>query len=132
MIRKYEIINAAIERADRHYKTEVELHRGNKQLYFYNRIYNAEIASFEAGAEWVTSKSSWINTEDDLPYNHKELMYDTWHTKQVFVRIEAARYKSVLFTTSAMINVKTDKKWEWTCGIEYTVTHWMPIPELNE
>ena len=55
MTRKEEILSAARTRAERHQIAEMELHRGNKQLYFYARIYNAEIASFEAGAKWADS-----------------------------------------------------------------------------
>lgn len=53
MTREEEIIEAARERADRHQIAEMELYSGDKCNYSYGRIYNAEIASFEAGAKWA-------------------------------------------------------------------------------
>lgn len=53
MTREEEIIIAAKERADRHQIAESKLNDYNNHLYFYNRIYSAEMASFEEGAEWA-------------------------------------------------------------------------------
>lgn len=53
MAREQQIIDTARERADRHQIAERELNNYNNQLYFYDRIYNAEIASFEAGVKWA-------------------------------------------------------------------------------
>lgn len=62
MAREEEILEAARERADRHQIAERELNNYNSQLYFYDRIYNSEIASFEAGAKWSDKhpKCPWI------------------------------------------------------------------------
>ena len=55
MTREEEIIEAARTRAERHQIAEMELYRGDKFNYSYGRIYNSEIASFEAGAKWADS-----------------------------------------------------------------------------
>lgn len=84
MTREEAICNAARERADRHEIAEKELHNYNSQLYFYDRIYNAEIASFEAGVEWA--------------YNHP---VNVWHDasekphakKRLLVQFDKDDYK---------------------------------------
>ena len=88
--------------------------------------------SFRKGIEWADNnpKSPWISVNDDLPCNHEELVHDSWYTEQVFVRI-VAKNGVILYTTNAMINVQLDKKWKWTCGEEYEVTHWMPSPKYE-
>lgn len=53
MTRAEEILNAARTRAERHQVAEMELYKGDKCNYSYGRIYNSEIASFEAGAKWA-------------------------------------------------------------------------------
>lgn len=93
MTREEKIIITARERADRHQIAERELNNYNNQLYFYDRIYNAEIVSFEAGVEWADNhpKSPWISVKDDLPCNHKELLLSTgYHTRSVltYKRVE--------------------------------------------
>lgn len=53
MTRYEEIVNAAREKAERHQIAEMELYKGDKCNYSYERIYNSEIASFEAGVQWA-------------------------------------------------------------------------------
>lgn len=88
--------------------------------------------SFKQGAKWADNHPTvtWIDVSIDLPCNHEELVHDSWYTEQVFVRI-VAKNGVILYTTNAMINVQLDKKWKWTCGEEYKVTHWMPIPKYE-
>ena len=40
---------------------------------------------FEEGAEWADTnpKSPWISVNDDLPYNHEELLNAKYQTKEV-------------------------------------------------
>ena len=57
MTRKEEIIEAARSRAERHQITEMKVYGGDKCNYSYGRIYNSEMASFEAGAEWADEHS---------------------------------------------------------------------------
>ena len=42
---------------------------------------------FEAGVKWADKnpKSPWISIDDDLPYNHEELLINKGVTKKVFV-----------------------------------------------
>ena len=124
MIRENEIIDAARERAERHQIAEMELHKGNKQLYFYDRIYNSEIASFEAGAKWADKhpKSPWISVEDDLPCNHEDFRY-FGTTVLVFAMLD-----NLDVTVTHMCKNESTKEWYWKDS--ENVTHWMTIPKL--
>lgn len=122
MTREEERKIAAKERADWHQTKEEILNNCKSQLYLYDRIYNSEIASFEAGAIWSDNhpKCPWISVKDDLPYNHEELLLDNGlATKKVFVLINA--------TIPHYIPMTKFSKWDWLLA---DVTHWMPFPEL--
>ena len=122
MTREEERKIAAKERADWHQTKEEILNNCKSQLYLYDRIYNSEIASFEAGAIWSDEhrQSPWISVKDDLPYNHEELLLDNGlATKKVFVLINA--------TIPHYIPMTKFSKWDWLLA---DVTHWMPMPEL--
>lgn len=78
-------------------------------------------------------KSSWISVNDDLPCNHKALLLDEHRTKTVLVVLSrndnsSSRHIDRLI----MINKKgsSDVDWYWFNNTHYTVTHWMPVPEL--
>ena len=50
---------------------------------------------FINGAEWADNnpKNPWISVEDDLPFNHKELLDSSKRmTFQVFIRYDDGRY----------------------------------------
>lgn len=67
MTREEAICNAARERADRHKIVEKERANYHNQLYFYDSIYNAEIASFEVGAAWADKnpKNVWHDASEE-------------------------------------------------------------------
>ena len=74
---------------------------------------------FLEGADFALN-NQWISVEEDLPYNHEELL-DGNITRQVFVRTKNGGYD-----ISFMINFT---KWEFIIGLE-NVTHWMIPPKL--
>lgn len=123
MTRKEEIITAAVERADRHEIAERELNNYNNKFYFYERIYDSEIASFAVGAEWADEhpKCPWISVKDDLPRNHKELISseDKRNTLYVITLVHS-------FVVLSRME-KFEGEWHWTTD---EPAYWMPIPEL--
>lgn len=120
------MVDAARERADRHQIAELELFGGLNKCYFYSRIRDAEISSFEAGVKWGDEnphKSPWVKVEDDLPCNHKEMLEYENMTKLVFVLDNGnpkVTYMSKL----------SDGKWQWVQSSK--VTHWFKVPEIQE
>ena len=78
--------------------------------------------AFLEGADFVLS-NQWICVEEDLPYNHEELLLYNNITHQVLVRKKNGEYDiSFMFYFI---------KWEFIIGLE-NITHWMPIPKLPE
>lgn len=85
--------------------------------------------TFYIGAKWADEhpKSPWINVEEDLPFNHKELLYDTEssifpYTKPVLIRTkENAHELSYMYIH--------EYRWNWDYDLD-EVTHWMSIPEI--
>ena len=91
--------------------------------------------AFEEGALWADAnpKNPWISVEDDLPCNHKGLLLDEHHTKTVLVVLSRNDNSSSRHIDKlSMINKKgsSDVDWYWFNNTHYTVTHWMPVPEL--
>ncbi len=87
----------------------------------------AEQRGFIAGADWADKnpKSPWISVEDDLPFNHEELLDSSKRmTFQVFVRYDDGKYGF-----SCMAKILDEWKWlnSWT-----KITHWMLIPPFEE
>ena len=81
--------------------------------------------SFIEGAEWADNnpKNPWISVEDDLPFNHKELLDSSKRmTFQVFIRYDDDRYGF-----SCMAKILDEWKWlnNWN-----KITHWMKVPEI--
>lgn len=77
--------------------------------------------------------SPWISVKDDLPCNHKELLLDEHRTKTVLVVLSRNDNSSSRHIDRlGMINKKgsSDVDWYWFNITQYTVTHWMPVPEL--
>lgn len=85
--------------------------------------------TFYIGAKWADEhpKSPWISVEEDLPFNHKELLYDT---------------ESSIFPSTKLVLIRTEKdahelsfmyiygyRWNWDYELD-KITHWMPIPEI--
>lgn len=92
---------------------------------------------FESGVKWADSnqKSPWINVEDDLPSNHEELIENENYTKEVFVilsynEIPSKKHAEVCYMCNKIGSYNVD--WHWQNSPYYHVTHWMPIPKLEE
>ena len=70
-------------------------------------------------------KSPWISVEDDLPCNHREyvdLKYNSY-TCQMLVRC-----KNGIYSVERMVMIFG--RWRW--AESNNITHWMPIPKLEE
>ena len=70
-------------------------------------------------------KSPWISVEDDLPFNHREyvdLKYNSY-TCQMLVRC-----KNGIYSVERMVMIFG--RWRWAESND--ITHWMPIPKLEE
>ena len=88
--------------------------------------------AFYQGVKWADKhpKSPWISVNDDLPYNHEELMEPIcqlddrliYETKRVFVRCIGNS-----ISTAHMVNLHN--RWRWYPD-DIDVKHWFPIPEL--
>ena len=77
---------------------------------------------FLEGADFALG-NQWISVDEDLPYNHEELLLYDNITHQVLIRKKNGEYDiSFMFYFI---------KWEFIIGLE-NVTHWMPIPKLPE
>lgn len=96
----------------------------------YEKFKEAYIKTFQACVEYADSHSKchWISVNDDLPYNHEELIeiiYQSAHylikgTKYVFVK-----YKNGYYGIDHMIKTSF---WEWYSK-DSDIVYWMPIPE---
>ena len=75
--------------------------------------------AFLEGAEFAL-KNQWINVNEDLPCNHKELLVNDTLTKSVIIRNSDG---SIEFSLMYL-----DVEWKWMSGDN--PTHWLPIPEL--
>ena len=90
--------------------------------------------AFYQGVKWADKhpKSPWISVNDDLPYNHEELMEPIcqlddrliYETKRVFVRCSGNS-----ISTAHMVNLHN--RWRWYPD-DIDVKHWFPIPELSK
>lgn len=76
---------------------------------------------FLCGVEFAED-NQWISVEDDLPYNHRELIHDNYTTNCVLVLDNGYPYVRYMSKLS-------DDKWYWTHSAN--VTHWMPIPKFE-
>ena len=87
--------------------------------------------SFIEGAEWADDnpKSPWISVKKDLPCNHIDMI-------NVFVKNVEWRTDRVLamFDDGVMIVTYMYKlgSWSWNWNVTDRITHWMPIPKLEE
>lgn len=86
---------------------------------------------FEAGAKWADAnpKSPWISVDDDLPCNHEDMIALVGnlskHTCSVLVRFD---HGGINFAYMYCSGCKQD--WHW--AESSIITHWMPIPKLEE
>ena len=77
--------------------------------------------AFLEGAKFAL-ENQWINVNEDLPYNHKELLVNDTLTKSVIIRNSDG---SIEFSLMYL-----DVEWKWMSGDN--PTHWFPIPELSK
>ena len=79
-----------------------------------------ELASvFLEGAKFAL-ENQWVNINEDLPCNHKELLVNDTLTKSVIIRNSDG---SIEFSLMYL-----DVEWKWMSGDN--PTHWLSIPEL--
>ena len=76
---------------------------------------------FLEGAKFAL-ENQWINVNEDLPYNHKELLVNDTLTKSVIIKNSDG---SIEFSLMYL-----DVEWKWMSGDN--PTHWFPIPELSK
>ena len=95
--------------------------------------YNVGLQQGLATAD-ANPKSSWISVDDDLPYNHKELMDGKHCTKDVLTVIVWASEPSKTWIKKCNMSDKLlgsiDVGWHWLIGAHYKVICWMPIPKM--
>ena len=89
------------------------------------KYYKENIKCYDAflhGVEFAED-NQWISVEDDLPYNHRELIHNNYTTKYVLALDNG--YPNVKYMSKL-----SDGNWHWLYAAN--VTHWMPIPKLDE
>ena len=119
MTREEQIIEAGIEYTMQNNPVCI----GGDNFYEQVKEFNRN-KSFEAGAKWADEhfKNPWISVNEDLPYNHKELLHSNY-TDRVLV-LSKNGYSEVAFMS------KIEDSWGWSTFID--VKYWMPIPELEQ
>lgn len=101
-------------------------------LFSYRNGYSTAEDAFVAGALWADNnpKSPWISVEDELPPPKGDLPY----SERVFVRYieRLCDQECVRYSFDDLLCVGKIRMW---CRHETDnehVTHWMPIPEIDE
>ena len=80
--------------------------------------------AFLEGADFVLS-NQWICVEEDLPYNHEELIITgDYYEKETIEVITINEFKMI----GLNYMILCDNKWKWKYDIEFC--YWMPIPEV--
>lgn len=77
--------------------------------------------AFLEGAKFAL-RNQWINVDEDLPCNHKELLVNDTLTKSIIIRNSDG---SIEFSLMYL-----DVEWKWMSGDN--PTHWLPIPEFSK
>ena len=76
---------------------------------------------FLIGADYALN-NQWVNVDDDLPCNHKELIIKgSPYTKRVMVIEDDGYYFDLMVLSN-------NGKWKWLYS--FHPTHWMPIPKI--
>lgn len=85
---------------------------------------------FLEGAEFALFNHHWISVEDDLPYNHKELMLnDNEVTEGSETRFVFMVDKSNNICYDCMIY--KNGKWNWKSYFNFKMLYWFPTPIPN-
>ena len=84
---------------------------------------------FRDGARWSDEnpKSQWISVEEDLPFNHKELLCESFEFLSQATKLVLIRTEENIYELSFMYN--HGHGWKWDFELD-EVTHWMPIPKI--
>ena len=80
-------------------------------------------------------KSPWISVEDDLPYNHEELMENEHCTKYVLAVLawdNDPSKRHIEVCRMYAIEGLHGSNWYWNESLSYKVTHWMPLPKIPD
>ena len=85
--------------------------------------------AFEKGAQWADNnpKSPWISVDDDLPFNHEELITTGCYYEKETVDVITIS-KSGIIDTNYMILY--NNKWKWKYGV--VPCYWMPISKIQK
>lgn len=90
---------------------------------------------FSIWSEWAEThpESPWISVEDDLPYNHKDLMEDKHYTKPVLAVLAwngdpSKKHIEICRMCDILGSVNVD--WYWHTDSHCQVVCWMPLPEI--
>ena len=87
---------------------------------------------FLEGAEFALFNHYWISVEEDLPYNHKELvnsLYDTEFTEGTETYNVFIMDKSNNICHDCMIY--KNGKWVWKHYFNFKILYWFPMPIPN-
>lgn len=87
---------------------------------------------FLEGAKFMFENPQWISVEEDLPYNHKELvnsLYDTEFTEGTETYNVFIMDKSNNICHDCMIY--KNGKWVWKHYFNFKILYWFPMPIPN-
>ena len=77
----------------------------------------------------VNPKSPWISVKDDLPCNHKEMIKVDIENADTYTDRVLAMTSEGMVTIAYMYKIDS---WLWHWSETDRITHWMPIPKLEE
>lgn len=107
----------------------------NKEAYRQEKLVDMDVESFIAGAKWADSnpKFPWISVDNDLPYNHKELIENEHYTKKVLVVLEweddpSKKHIDICDMCNVIGSYNVD--WYWRSIAYHRAILWSPLPEL--
>lgn len=73
----------------------------------------------------LLEENEWIDVDEDLPYNHKELLLTESRTINVFTKDE---YEDI----SVDFMIKINNKWYWNGDYASDYSHWMIISKPSK
>ena len=114
---------------------EKELYDAARQWVMDNCSHDDTLAenAFLAGAEYEYMRNDyrWMDVEEDLPYNHEELIQstDSRFTKVVLVLTSSGDIKPSYMRKAYMLG-EDAPKWVWQI-FDSKVVQWMRLPEFK-
>lgn len=94
------------------------------------KYYSGDTIAYDAflhGIEFAEKLSSWISVEEDLPFKHKELLYEDLEFLSQATKLVLIRTEENFHDVSFMHNHEHGWQWDFELG---KITHWMPFPEI--